>query len=172
MKKTETSSPPAENIATVVKLEETFLQERNTVERIGDAIGSFAGSMSFVVLHVVFFALWFTVNGKLVAGVFAFDPYPFILLSMVVSVEAVLLSTFVLMKQNRESKRAEHRQQLTLQIDLLAEQESTKTLQLLQRVCHRLGIEDVGDDHEMKTLTKNTAVDELADELKKNLPRE
>ena len=122
MQKTEANRPPATNIATVVKLEEQFLKERNAVERLGDAIGAFAGSMSFVVLHVLFFATWFIINSKVIPGVFAFDPYPFILLSMVVSVEAVLLSTFVLMKQNRESKRAEHRQQLTLQIDLLAEQ--------------------------------------------------
>ncbi len=170
MKKTESSLPPADNIATVVKLEERFLEERNTVERIGDAIGSFAGSMSFVVLHVIFFTLWFLVNEKIVPGLPAFDPYPFILLSMVVSVEAVLLSTFVLMKQNRESKRAEQRQQLTLQVDLLAEQEATKILQLLQRVCYHLGLDDLNQDHELKTLTKNTAVDELAEELKKNLP--
>src|SRR5438270_347052 len=94
MKKTEASLPPAENIATVVKLEQQFLQERNTVERFGDAIGSFAGSMSFVVLHVILLALWFIINKNLVPGVPAFDPYPFILLSMVVSVEAVILSTF------------------------------------------------------------------------------
>jgi uncharacterized membrane protein len=156
----------AENITTVAKLEARFLEERTTVERIGDAIGSFAGSMSFVVLHVAAFAFWFVVNTKLLPGIRAFDPYPFILLSMAVSVEAVLLSTFVLMKQNREGKRAEQRQQLTLQIDLLAEQEATKTLQLLRRICDRLGIEEVKQDQTIKLLSEETAVDELADKLK------
>jgi uncharacterized membrane protein len=170
MNKIPAPGPSLENIATVVKLEERFLQERNTVERIGDVIGSFSGSMSFVVLHVVIFALWFLVNTKSVPGIPAFDPYPFTLLSMVVSVEAVLLSTFVLMKQNLEAKRAEHRQHLTLQIDLLAEQEATKTLQLVQRICERLGIEGASHDKEMKFLSQNTAVDELADELKSKLP--
>lgn len=170
MKKIEATLPHADNIATVVKLEEQLLEERNTVEKIGEAIGSFAGSMSFVVLHLIFFALWFAVNAERVPGIPVFDPYPFTLLGTVVSAEAVLLSTFVLMKQNRESTRAEHRQQLTLQIDLLAEQESTKTLQLLQHVCERLGIEGVSQDHEIKTLTQDTAVDELAAELKKKLP--
>jgi uncharacterized membrane protein len=91
---------------------------------------------------------------------------------MAVSIEAVLLSTFVLMKQNRESKRAEHRQQLTLQIDLLAEQEATKTLQMLQRICQHLGIEDGSRDPETQILSTNTAVDELAEELKQHLPQE
>jgi uncharacterized membrane protein len=91
-------------------------------------------------------------------------------LSIVVSIEAVLLSTFVLMKQNRESKRAEHRQQLTLQIDLLAEQEVTKTLQMLRRISEHLGIEEVTSDPETVILRTETAVDELAEELKKHLP--
>jgi uncharacterized membrane protein len=172
MKKTEAPRPLAENIATIVKLEERFLQERNTVERIGDAVGAFAGSMAFVVLHVCIITAWFLINTRVIPGIPAFDPYPFILLSMTVSVEAVILSTFVLMKQNREGKRAEHRQQLTLQIDLLAEQEATKTLQLLQRICQKLGIEDVTRDQEAKTLSEETAVDQLADELKEKLPRD
>lgn len=172
MKKTEAPRPASENIATVARLEERFLEERTPIQRIGDAIGSFAGSMSFVVLHVVIISLWFLVNTGVFPGIRAFDPYPFILLSMTVSVEAVILSTFVLMKQNRESKRAEHRQQLTLQIDLLAEQEATKTLQLLKRICERLGIDDVSHDPETRILSENTAVSDLADELRKKLPQE
>lgn len=172
MEHSEGRTPLTENIATIAKLEERLLENRNTIERIGDAIGSFAGSMSFVVLHVFIFVLWFLVNTRFVPGVRPFDPYPFILLSMVVSVEAVLLSTFVLMKQNREGKRAENRQQLTLQIDLLAEQESTKILQLLNRVCQHLGIEEVRHDSEVRTLSQSTAIDELADELRDKLPGE
>lgn len=162
--------PPSENIETVAKLEEQFLQSRNTVERIGDAVGSFAGSMKFVVLHLFIFMLWFIVNSRVVPGIRAFDPYPFILLNMAVSLEAVLLSTFVLMKQNRESKRAEQRQQLTLQIDLLAEQEATKTLQMLRQICEHLGIREAARDHEAHILSQETAVDELADELRNKLP--
>lgn len=172
MFKTEAQRPAAENIATVAKLEERFLEERTRVERIGDIIAAFVGSMTFVVTHVALFALWFVVNSKVIPGFPAFDPYPFIFLSMAVSVEAVILSTFVLMKQNREAKRAEHRQQLTLQIDLLAEQEATKTLQLLRRICDRLGIDEVNSDVETKILSEETAVDELADELKHRLPGE
>jgi len=163
------SLAPRENIATIASLEARFLQERSAIDKIGDAIGSFAGSPLFVLLHVVLFTLWFLVNTRAIADLPVFDPYPFMLLSMFVSVEAVLLSTFVLMKQNREGKRAEQRQQLTLQIDLLAEQEATKTLQLLQQICQRLGIEEVGQDKETKKLSQDTVVDQLVDELKDQL---
>jgi len=164
--------PLAENISAIVKMEQRILDDRTTVERIGDAVGSFAGSMAFVALHVLVFAGWFLVNAKVVRAIPAFDPFPFSYLSTVLSVEAVLLSTFVLMKQNRESKRAEHRQQLTLQIGLLTEQESTKCLQVLQLVCARLGIDSVGLDTETRILSQDTVVDKLADELKSRLPPE
>ena len=164
--------PLAENISAVVKMEQRILDDRTTIERIGDALGSFAGSMSFVALHVLVFTFWFLVNAKVVPGISALDAFRFIHLSMIVSVEAVLLSTFVLMKQNRESKRAEHRQQLTLQIGLLTEQESTKCLQVLQLVCDRLGIESVSRDTETRILSQDTLVDKLADELKSRLPPE
>jgi len=170
MQQTQAKPRPLENIETIARLEEQSLQNRNAVERIGDAVGSFAGSMTFVVLHIALFVLWFVINSKLIPAIPAFDPYPFILLSMSVSVEAVLLSTFVLMKQNRESKRAEQRQQLTLQVDLLAEQEATKTLQMLRRICERLGIEDITADQETEILSQETAVGELADELQHKLP--
>ena len=173
MEKTKAARPSAENIATVVRLEQRFLQDRTRVERIGDFIGTFAGSMSFVALHLTIFAFWFLVNTNAFPGIPVFDPYPFVLLNMTVSIEAVILSTFVLMKQNRESKRAEHRQQLTLQIDLLAEQEATKTLQMLVRICEHLGIEEnAGLEVETKILSENTAVDELAHELRVQLPAE
>jgi len=164
--------PLAENISAIVKMEQRILDDRTTVERIGDAVGSFAGSMLFVALHVLVFGFWFLLNAKVVPGISGFDPFPFTRLSTVVSVEAVLLSTFVLMKQNRESKRAEHRQQLTLQIGLLTEQESTKCLQVLQLVCERLGVESVGRDRETRILSQDTLVDKLADELKSRLPPE
>ncbi len=165
-------SPAADNINTIAKMEQQFLERRSWVQRIGDAIGSFAGSITFVVLHVVVFTTWFVVNCKLIPGIPAWDPYPFLFLSMGVSLEAVLLSTFVLMKQNRESKRAESRTQLTLQIDMLAEQETTKVLQLLQRLCAHVGLHEVQYDPEAKLLAENTAVEDLVQQLKDKLPPE
>ncbi|HEY3619199.1 MAG TPA: DUF1003 domain-containing protein [Candidatus Sulfotelmatobacter sp.] len=99
-----------DNINTVVRLEEASLRERTLADKISDAIANFVGSITFVFLHVV----WFGVRVALNAGVLRFDPYPFALLCMLVSLEGVLLSTFVLIKQNRMSQRADQRNHLDL----------------------------------------------------------
>lgn len=165
-------NPAVSNIVTVAKLEQQFLERRTLVDRIGDVIGGFAGSMKFVLLHLIILAAWFLINYRVIPGLKPFDPYPFMFLSMAVSIEAVLLSTFVLMKQNREGRRADQRAQLMLQVDLLAEQEATKTLQLLQRICDRLGIGEARLDPETKVLSEHTAIEELAREIKEKLPEE
>jgi uncharacterized membrane protein len=161
-----------QNISTAAKLERDFIENRTWSERIGDAIGGFAGSMSFVVLHVIWFVGWVFINTRLIPGIPAFDPYPFIFLSMVVSLEGVLLATFVLMKQNRMSRRADQRAQLDLQVNLLAERETTKNLQLLQRLCKHLGLDDTQSDHEIHELSQNTAIETLVEHMRRELPEE
>jgi uncharacterized membrane protein len=170
MRPARTPAHVQENIETIARIEEESLGNRSRVERIGDAIGSFAGSMTFVALHLLWFAGWVVINAKNLPWILAFDPYPYIFLSMVVSLEAVLLSTFVLMKQNRMSRRADQRAHLDLQINLLTEKEVTKTLQLLQRVSSHLGLQAHASDTEIAELSKNTAVESLAKELQKTLP--
>jgi uncharacterized membrane protein len=158
-----------DNIHAVARLEKELLEERTALERIGDAIGSFVGTMTFVTLHAVGFLLWILFNLRWIPALPAFDPFPFMLLSLVVSVEGVLLTTFVLMKQNRMSKRAEQRNRLNLQIDLLAEREATTMLQMLTRVCERLGIQE-GHEPKVQQLSEETSVDLLARELKERMP--
>jgi uncharacterized membrane protein len=91
---------------------------------------------------------------------------------MVVSVEAVLLSTFVLMKQNRMSQRVDQRDHLNLQVDLLAEEEITKILQLQSAICERLGIDSAERDPNVKEMAETTPLQTLADELREKLPKE
>ena len=162
--------PAQANIDCIAELEKKYLERRTKVERIGDAIGTFAGSMGFVILHIVWFTLWVLVNTNRIFGIPAFDPYPFMLLSVIVSLEAVLLSTFVLMKQNRMSRRSDRRNDLNLQIDLLSEREATMMLQMLQRISARLGIEEVADDAEVRELSRATEVESIARELERKLP--
>lgn len=95
--------------------------------------GDFSGSVGFVFLHVVWFIAWFLINTGVIPGMKRFDPYPFILLAMVVSVEGVLLSTFVLMKQNRMQRQSDTRDHINLQIDLLAEKEVTNRCSCCRR---------------------------------------
>lgn len=167
---TRSQSTAVENINTIARLEKEFLEHRTPLERLGDAIGSFVGTMTFVSLHVALFAAWFLVNLKLIPGLPAFDPYPFMFLSMAVSIEGVLLTTFVLMKQNRMSKRADQRNQLNLQVDMLSEREATRMLQMLARVCRHLGLEDEVEQPEVRQLSQETSIDLLAQELKKRIP--
>ncbi len=159
------------NIEMIVRLEEEFLARRTALERAADAIADFTGSMKFVVLHVIWFGLWFILNSGKLALVPAFDPYPFVLLAMLVSCEAVLLSTFVLMRQNRMSRRADQRGHLELQINILAEREITKLLQMQGLLCDHLGLKQAAVDQEAKELSQTTAVEGLAQELERKLPQ-
>jgi len=163
-------SPVIDNIETVARLEAEFEKRRTWPEWLADIIGGFAGSMTFVLIHVLWFAVWLLINTGHFFGVPVFDPYPFIFLSMAVSVEAVLLATFVLMKQNRMGRRAEEREQLHLQIAMLAERESTKNLQIVRALCRHLGLSLEAEDREAEQLSQATSVDQLAANLRERLP--
>lgn len=159
-----------DNIHAVARLEKDQEHERPISDRIGDAIGTFAGTITFVLLHLAWFVLWATVNTGLVPGLPSFDPYPFALLTMLVSMEGVLLTTFVLIKQNRASQRADRRDHLDLQINLLTEKEVTKLIQMLEHISAHLGIEREVVDDETRELGEVTAVGELAQEFDDKLP--
>ena len=157
------------NIHSVASMEESLESNRTVVDRVADVIGGFSGSMTFVALHVLWFTSWFLINTGLIPGVPRFDPFPFILLAMIVSVEGVLLSTFVLMKQNRMQKRIDIRDQLDLQINLLSEKEITKVLQMLTAISDKMDIRHE-DDSELKEMANTTSVDSLADKVQADLP--
>ena len=114
-----------EHIDLIAKHEQEFLAHRTHTERIGDTIASFAGGLIFVVLHLVVFATWVAVNTLHIVPVRHFDPAPFSLLGTILALEAILLASFILMRQTRMSRRAEERDHLMLQILLLAEKEIT-----------------------------------------------
>jgi uncharacterized membrane protein len=166
----QTYSAIRRNIEAVAKLEENFVQNRSLADKMADWIGGFSGSVTFVLLHVVVYGFWILINLKLIPGVRVFDPYPFLLLSVVVSIEAIFLSTFVLMKQNRMSRRADQRNHLDLQINLLAEREMTMVLQLLRRISAQLGVRVSGAHFE--ELSTETSVADLAQQISEVLPDE
>lgn len=160
------------NVRSVVDVERAFEERRTRVQRVSDSIANFSGTIVFVVLHVVIFTAWFLVNTHKFPGIPKFDPYPFILLNMLVSVEAVLLSTFVLMKQNGMQSKSDHRNHLNLQIDLLAEKEVTKMLQLLRLVCIKLEIEEAIHDEELDDMVSATSIDHMAERIRHEMPPE
>ena len=160
----------AENIDAIVQIEEEALERRPRHEAILEAIGSFVGTSWFVVAHVIVVAIWVLINAGLIPLVRPFDRYPYNFLSMVVSVEAVLLVAFVLAKQNRMSRMAEQRAHLDLQVNLLTEREASKAIQLLQKLCEKHGIQSGIRDPETKELSQTTDVEHFVDELRKRLP--
>lgn len=129
------------NIRTIIHLRTKAARERGMQSRIADIITSFSGRMIFVYLHILWFGIWILLNtGKF--GVRVFDPFPYGLLTMVVSLEAIFLSTFVLISQNRLSEESERRADLDLHIGLLTEHELTRVLQMLDVIQDKLGIVD------------------------------
>jgi uncharacterized membrane protein len=147
-------------------MEKKSLVDRSVGARIGDAIARHAGRMWFIALHIGWFGVWIVLNLKHEK---AFDPFPFSLLTMIVSLESIFLSLFILMSQNRSGIQADQRNHLDLQINLLAEEENTKMLLMLQALCrhHKLAI---GNDPELRALTERTEVRNVLSELKENLP--
>jgi uncharacterized membrane protein len=99
-----------------------------------------------------------------------FDPYPFSLLGVIVAVEAVILSSFILMRQNRMMRRGERRDHLNLQVDLLAEKEITKVLQMVRAICGHLGLKNIMADNEIRELSQNTSIESLSRTLEDRLP--
>ena len=127
------------NIQNQARLRLDAASARTFQERMADAITAFAGSMSFVYLHVLWFGLWVLLNTGWF-GMRPFDPFPYSLLTMIVSLEAIFLSTFILISQNRSGVEADARADVALHVGLLTEHEVTRTLQMLDAIQERLGI--------------------------------
>jgi uncharacterized membrane protein len=158
------------NIQSVAQLEHEFVRQRSSADRAGEAITGLAGSMGFVAAHLVGVAVWIGINVGVIPAGDPFDPFPFSLVGVLVSLEAVLLSSFVLMTQRRQSRQAEHWAHLNLQIGILSEQETTKMLQMLSSVCDRLGMA-TSQDTQLKEMIEMTPVSHLAEELAQNLDK-
>jgi len=128
------------NIRTILRLRAHSSMERSFQERLADGITGFSGRMLFIYLHAAWFGGWLLLNtGRL--GIHPFDPYPYGLLTMIVSLEAIFLSTFVLLSQNRLSEESDRRADLDLHVGLLTEVELTRVLKMLHAIQTKMGIE-------------------------------
>lgn len=136
------------NILKITEIEKSQKARRTVGEKVSEYIAAFCGSMTFVYVHIVWFTAWILVNSVFTAA--PFDPFPYTFLTLVVSLEAIFLSTFILISQNHEAQMTDRRNHLDLQINMLAEKESTKTLDLLQRIAAKVGVSN--DDPETSAL--------------------
>jgi uncharacterized membrane protein len=166
----ENSRQTQSHIDAIVRQEEEALERRSNSERFADSVGLFAGSIPFVVFHLVLLAGWLLINSVQIPRFQPFDPYPFSLLAMIVAMEAVILSSFILMRQNRMMRRGELRDHLNLQVDLLSEKEITKVLQMVRAICVHMGLQDIIGDKEIRELSQTTSIESLSQTLEDRLP--
>jgi uncharacterized membrane protein len=130
-------------------------------------MGRFVGTVCFVGVQCAFVLLWVVINTRVLGSHPSFDPYPFPLLSTVLALEAVLLTSFVLIRQNAMDLQSERRNHLDLQINLLVEKETTSILNALREIADHLGV-DVSNDAEREELAKDTPVEDIARDLRAN----
>ena len=142
-------------------------RNRGPVERLAQLLNDVASSTPFLVVHVVWFLVWISWNIGL-TRLRPFDPYPFGLLTMVVSLEAIFLSIFVLLAQKREAAIAELREEIALQVGLWTEQEVTKSLQLITGLYRRLG-HPIADDPELREMLRPLDVKGIENRLVKQI---
>jgi uncharacterized membrane protein len=147
-------NPTQFNIAAIAKLEEEALDRRTRTERDSDAIVKFIGSVKFLVLHVILVLVWVTLNLNLLPSVKPFDPI------------------CVLISQNRMARQAERRSHLDLQVGMLAEQELTMMLQMLQKLCQHSGVDVRSATRQVQGFSETTDVHKLATELEEKLPEQ
>lgn len=153
----------ARNIAAILERRREEDRRKTFQERLADGITRFSGSMRFVYLRLTIFGLWIVINLGWIPGVPRFDP-SFVALAMAASVEAIFLSTFVLISQNRMAALADKRADLDLQVSLLAEHEITRLITLVQAMAQRMGIEQARDP-ELPELAQDVAPERVLDEM-------
>jgi uncharacterized membrane protein len=151
-------------------LEATTAAKRSSTDRVADVITRFSGSMTFIYMHVAWFGGWILWHFlPRLPQAFRFDPFPFQFLTLIVSLEAIFLSTFILISQNRQSRLAELRNHLDLQINLLSEQENSKMLAMLEALLQHHGL--VQPDPEIASLEEATHPDMLVQQIEESLER-
>jgi len=151
------------NIRTIIALRLKNARNRPWYDRAADAVTGFAGRVGFLVGNLAFFLGWFVINSGRV-GITPFDPYPHSVLTTIVSLEAIMLSLFLLISQRRAGAEAELRADLALQMNLLTEHELTRVLQMLDAIQDRMDI-DNNDDMELVKLEMGTKPEDVLAEI-------
>jgi uncharacterized membrane protein len=153
------------NIDALLERQNAEEESKRFEERLADSVTRFTGSMVFVYIHLILFGIWISWNAGLL-GLRPFDA-SLVVLAMFASVEAIFLSTFVLISQNRMNKKADKRAELNLQISLLAEHEITRLIALNTAMAKKLGLQDAYDDEEIEELSKDIRPENVMDTLEK-----
>jgi uncharacterized membrane protein len=151
-----------QNVETITRLEKEAREQRTPTDRLAEKIARFCGSMTFVWVHVVWFGGWILFN--IIPGTRHVDPFPFTFLTLIVSLEAIFLSTFILISQNQDSRISERRSHLDLQLNLLSEQENTKMIVMLHAIAAKVGA-DLDQDPHLEALGEETEPERLIEQI-------
>ena len=154
----------ARNIAALRERERRERSRTSFQERLAEAITRFTGSLRFVYVHLALYGGWIVANLGWIPGFRPWDP-TFVVLAMIASVEAIFLSTFVLISQNRMAEESERRASLDLQINLLAEHEVTRVITLVSAIADRLGVDSPAPDEEIQELKRDVAPEAVLDAI-------
>lgn len=157
-----------DNIRVVAQIQQQAAERRTLAQRFSDRVSALASRDSTVVWHVAVFTIWIAVNTRLLP-IRPFDPYPFSLLTILVSLEAIILTLFVLASQNRLTQEADHRAHLDLQINMLSEQEMTLVMRMLKEICEHLELRNTIESPKFIELIKHTDVSELAEQVERTM---
>ena len=139
-------------------MERKALEDRKPIDRLTDAVTRVSGSTTFIALHALWFTTWIVLNSTRLA----FDPFPYNLLNLIVALEAVFLTSVVLMTQNHMTRLADRRAHLDLQVNLLAEQELTAMLHMLHGLCTHSGVHVAIRDERVQQLLTETDIGKIA----------
>jgi uncharacterized membrane protein len=151
------------NITTLLEVRRQMEARRSPQARFADYVAKACGNPLFAYLHVLWFGAWLLWNTG-VLGLDPFDPYPFSFLTLVVSLEAIFLSMFVLISQNHLGELSEQRADLDLQINLLNEYETTKILRIIDAIADKMGLHE-GNDPELQELEREILPENLLKEM-------
>ncbi|MFA6475440.1 MAG: DUF1003 domain-containing protein [Patescibacteria group bacterium] len=142
--------------------------KRTPAERLADWMTSRFGTIQFLIINVVLFFIWILININLIPMIPSFDPFPFALLTMAVSLEAIFLAIVVLISQNRAAHIADVREEIDLQLDLITEQELTKVMHLAVYIAEHDGL-NTTNDKELKQMLRQLDVDKISQLLEKQI---
>ncbi len=142
--------------------------KRTLSEKFADQLTQRSGSMTFFILNFAWFAIWIAINTGLIPGIPVFDPFPFGLLTMIVSLEAIGLAIVVLISQNRAAQIADLREEVDLRMDMIAEEEITKLLSIVVKIAAKQGI-DLSKDEELREMLKPTNTMEIEQQLEQEI---
>ncbi len=142
--------------------------KRSFIDIVADWMTNKFGTVTFLIANLIVFAIWLAINSQTFPWIHSFDPFPYGLLTMAMSIEAIILAIIVLISQNREARISEIREEIDLQVNLISEEENVKILELLSRLMEKEGI-DLSQDQELQTMLRPIRNIRIEERIEKQL---